>query len=204
MQIPAGSVNLTASVLAGTEDYDSERLVVDNIRGAQTATATFDNNFVSASLNAQAAPLDIGGLQVLPSAMLTYTASGFSEYTEIGAVDGETGTESNITVASRTAHTLDARAQLEIDRDLGPLDATFRFGIDSRFSKEDDITIRLADGTSSTFAAPGNDPSLGGFVGVRATLAQSDQLQLVGDMEYQFAKGDEQALAASLGVNFSF
>ncbi|MCF2873035.1 autotransporter domain-containing protein [Octadecabacter sp. G9-8] len=192
-----GQLDVTASLLAGVDSYDSERLVLDNIAGFEAATGQFDGSFVSAGVQVTAGSFTLGGVQVQPSALATYTATSFDAYTEEGT------TNANLDIDSRTAQTLTARGQLEATADLYGIDVAYRVGIDGRFSSEDDITLSLGD-ESQSFAAADSDTVLGGFLGARATFVQADQLRLTGDVEYGFAEGGDQFLAASLNVSFSF
>ncbi len=194
---PVGNVALTAGLLAGVESHDSDRDVLDNLVGAETATATFDSQFISASVAAELVAFTLGALELRPSAIAAYTVSSFDGYTEEGT------TNANLQFDSRTAQTLTTRAQLETVTALANVDLAYRFGVDGRFSNDDDIAITLAD-QSQDFAAGDSDTVLGGFLGAQARFAPADGLQLIGDVEYGFADGEEQTLSASLNVSFAF
>lgn len=194
---PFGNVALTAGLIAGVESHDSERDVLDNLAGEETATASFDSQFISATVTAEMGAFTLGALELRPSAMAAYTVSSIDGYTE------EDTTNANLRVDSRTAQTLTTRAQLETVTALANVDLAYRFGIDGRFSNEDDIAINLAD-QSQNFAAGDSETVLGGFLGGQARFAPADGLQLIGDVEYGFADGEEQTLGASLNVSFAF
>ncbi|PJI84984.1 hypothetical protein BC777_2978 [Yoonia maricola] len=193
-----GGIDLTASLLAGQDRHETERGLFDSTTGTfETATGSFDSNFVSAGLTVAGQAFDLGGLNVKPSGMASYTVNAIDGYTETGT------TQSNLTFDDRIAQTLSMRGQLETFTNLGPADISFRAGIDGRFSDEDDIGISIG-ADSASFAATNSTSFLGGFVGARTTFAQSDSLTLAGDVEYGFADGQESTVAASLNVSFSF
>lgn len=193
--LPAGRLNLTTSVLAGIESYGNERLVYDNLSGAETAEADIANTFVSASLGADGSLISYAGFDLRSAAIVNYTASFFDGYTETGTV------RSNLTVDDRTAQTLNTRAQLSLGYAIGMVDLRLRSGIDRRFSYEDEVHVSL-NGSDLSFHASDSENSLMGFVGASARLARHSAVDMSGDIEYRFGEGDETALAAS--VNFSF
>jgi outer membrane autotransporter protein len=197
LHYPTGGANFTFSMLAGFENYDNERLVFDNLNGAQTAKGEFDNHFVSASLSAQARTRMIGRFELRPSATATYTASFFDGYTEEGAGG------SNLTVEDRAAQTLNTRAQLALGYNTGGMDMEFRAGFDGQFSSEDEIRTTVK-GANLVFDASDRNDFVAGFIGARAKLAGSENLSLIGDVEYQFGQDDAQDFTASLNVSFSF
>lgn len=190
-------VHLTGSVLAGVGSYDSDRLVIDNLAGFETATARFDSQFVSASVNAATQAFMLGNVALTPSVTATYTAVNFDGYTEDGT------TSANLEVDDRSAQTLKGRAELTTRYLLGSVDTAFRGGIDARTSFEDDISATL-DGITADFDVSDSDNYLGGFVGTRAVFSQSAQFSVVGDLEYQFGENETDAVAAGLNVSFSF
>ncbi len=192
-----GRFDLTSSLMAGVNSYDSERLVFDNLLGEETATASFDSQFVSASVNAKAQAFMLGNVALVPSVTATYTATSFDAYTEDGT------TNANLEIGSRTAQALSGRAQLASRYLLGNVDTQFRGGIDARASSEDDITATL-DGTTVDFATADSDSFVGGFVGARAVFSQSEAFSVVGDVEVQFGERETRAVAAGLNVSFSF
>lgn len=194
---PLGNIALTAGPIAGVESHDSTRDVLDNLEGVETATATFDSQFISASVAAEMAAFTLGALELRPSAMTAYTVSSIDGYTEEGT------TNANLQFDSRTAQTLTTRAQLETVTALANVDLAYRFGVDGRFGNEDDIAITF-DGQSQDFAAGDSDAVLVGFLGAQARFAPADGLHLVGDVEYGFADGEEQTFGASLNVSFAF
>ncbi len=193
----SGTANLTGSLIAGVERYDNERQVIDNLAGEETATATIDNSFVSAAMEATGQPIMLGATALHPSAAVTYTASFFEGYTETGT------TNANLQVDDRTAQTLTGRWQLATHYVIGAVDTEFRGGIDGRLSFEDDITISLND-SSIDITPTDSDRFANGFMGIRATFAQSGNLRLMGDVEYQFGQNEEEAVAAGLNISFSF
>lgn len=192
-----GSIDLTSSLLAGIESHDSDRLVADNVAGFETATATIDSSFVSAGLQAKGGGFSLGGTQFVPSASANYTFASYEGYSETGT------TNANLDVGSRTAQSLNGRVQLETLSTMGALETAFRFGIDGRVTDAEDVTITLGDDTQS-FAETDSDTTFGGFLGARAVFAQTDAMQVSGDVEFGFGQEGENAVTGGLNVSFSF
>ncbi|MDX8348354.1 autotransporter domain-containing protein [Cognatiyoonia sp. IB215446] len=192
-----GAFDLTGSVLAGAETHESERLVIDALEGEETATASFDSRFVSASVNATARSFTLGDVAVIPSVQATYTAAEFDGYTEEGT------TNANLEVGSRNAQTLSGRAQLATYVAMGALQTELRAGIDARASFEDDISLTL-NGTTLDVEASDSDRLIGGFFGAQSQLFTTGGLNVTGDVEYQFGERETDALSAALTVSFSF
>ncbi|MEL6681881.1 MAG: autotransporter domain-containing protein [Pseudomonadota bacterium] len=192
-----GAFDLTSSLLLGVEQHQSDRTVVDNLAGIETAEADIDSRFLSAGLQVSGADFTLGTVALRPSISTTYTLANYDSYTETGT------TNANLEVDGRTTQTLSARAQLETVSTVGTLETAFRFGIDGRATQADDITLTL-DEVSQSFAETDSDRVFGGFVGARAVFSQTDTLQVTGDIEYGFAEGNEDTLAAGLNVSFAF
>ncbi|MFQ1699766.1 beta strand repeat-containing protein [Loktanella agnita] len=192
-----GAAQITASLLAGIERHDSDRVVINSIAGTEVANATIDGRFVSAGMQVTGGGgLTLGTLQMQPSVSAAYTVVSYDDYTETGT------TNANLAVDSRTASTLSARAQLETVARIGGLETGYRLGLNSRVSGGDDVTITL-DGVSQSFDVD-SDPVLGGFIGARAIYVQNDRLRLTGDVEYGIADGEEDTLSAALNVSVTF
>ncbi|MCP3672180.1 MAG: autotransporter domain-containing protein [Gammaproteobacteria bacterium] len=67
-----GSVNLTASLIGGYNNYDHKRYVFDNINGLETASSDFDGTFLSPSVTVSAAYPLRDGFELRPSLNLAY------------------------------------------------------------------------------------------------------------------------------------
>lgn len=198
----AGPLTFTVSLLAGYEDYDNRRFVLNGGTGAvETARADFGNFFISPSLDvAGAFPLG-GGFEVRPSASATYTASFFQGFAETGT------TAANLSVGARTVQTLRVRAGAAAAYvfeagDLGG-EVSLRGGMEGRLGDEGGIAASLA---GASFRAPAIDDGsvLGGYVGLNLRLASRSGLSLALDTEYRRAGGGERELAGSLILSVDF
>lgn len=196
-----GPAKLITGLLAGIESNDSERILVDNLNGRQTARGTIDSTFVSASMGIAGTgwALGGGGLTLQPSGLVNYTASFQNDYTERGAARG------NLSVDSRISQQLSARAQLALDYTVfSGVQAVLRTGVDARTSFEDDIDAIL-EGQPLTLGGDDiNENFIGGFVGLGAAFAPNDRFSVSGDVEYQFGQDDTETFAAGINVNYTF
>ncbi|WP_350197581.1 autotransporter outer membrane beta-barrel domain-containing protein [Roseibium album] len=196
-----GPATLITGLLAGFESNDSERILVDNLNGRQTARGTIDSTFVSASMGLAGTGWALGssGLTLQPSGLVNYTASFQNDYTEKGAARG------NLSVDSRTSQQLSARVQMALGYTVFTgLQAILRTGVDSRTSFEDDIDATL-EGQSLTLGGDDiNENFIGGFVGLGAAFAPTDRFSVSGDVEYQFGQDDTETFSAGINVNFTF
>lgn len=192
-----GAFDLTTSLLAGVEQHESDRIVADNLAGFETANATIDGSFVSAGAQVAGTAFTFGALSLRPSFSAAYTLASYDRYTEEGT------TNANLEVESRTTQSLNARAQLESVSQVDGIETAFRFGIKGRATDADDIAVTLND-VSQSFTETDTDAVLGGFVGARAVFSESDAMRVTGDVEYGFADGGEDTVAAGLQVSFRF
>ncbi len=196
-----GPATLITGLLAGFESNDSERILVDNLNGRQTARGTIDSTFVSASIGLAGTGWTLGssGLTLQPSGIVNYTASFQNDYTERGAARG------NLSVDSRTSQQLGARVQMALGYTVfSGLQAVLRTGVDSRTSFEDDIDATL-EGQSLTLGGDDiNENFIGGFVGLGAAFAPTDRFSVSGDVEYQFGQDSTETFSAGINVNFTF
>ncbi|MEM6710663.1 MAG: autotransporter outer membrane beta-barrel domain-containing protein [Pseudomonadota bacterium] len=193
----ATDLTLSANLILGYEDYDNDRLVADNLNGFETASADFSNVFISPSVSLEYQYEVAQGFYLRPSGSLTYTASFFDDYTETGT------TRANLTIDSRTVHTLNTRIQLAGALVRDAIDVEVRGGFDGRFTDEDDVDASLA-GNSFRFSGSDDESVLGGFIGLRAEMAANDQFSIIADGEYRAASGDEDAFSGSLQATFRF
>lgn len=201
-----GGLTLGTNLIAGYEDYDTERRVADNQNGFETATAEFNSVYVSPSVSLHYERQIGDRLFLRPSGALVYTASLFDGYTEHGT------TASNLKVGRRTAHTVNARAELAVAHVVGDAlaqalgeshDVEVRVGLEDRFSRQDDIDASLA-GNSFRFAPSDDTNVTGAYIGARARIDLDGGWFVVGDVEHRRASGNERSLTASFRTIYTF
>jgi outer membrane autotransporter protein len=175
--VKLGRVNLTTSLLAGVSDSDNERLVIDNLNGAEVAHADVSSRFISPSVRVDAAFKITDKVELRPSMSVNYSVAFMDNYQETGT------TSSNLTVADRTLQVFTTRAQLAA---AYPLDAAteleFRAGVSARNGSSDDVDARVA-GNAFSYSNAGDENAIGGFVGSRLRIAARDNLNLLVDLE---------------------
>ncbi len=192
-----GTLRLSGSLIGGYEDYESDRLVIDNLNGFETARSDFDNFFISPSV-ALAAGLPVAeGLELRPSGNATYTAAFYDSYTEEGT------TASNLSVDSRTVQVLNTRLQMAVALLPAGAEIELRGGLEGRFSDQDDVDGSLA-GANFSFATTEDDSVYGGYVGMNVQVFAADRLSVSGDVEYRSAGADEDQLRGALRATYRF
>ena len=194
-----GSVNLAVALMGGYEDHDSDRLVVDNLNGIETANSDFDSYFLSPSATLSAA-YDLGNrVEFRPSATFVYSVAWFDDYNESGT------TLSNLSIDDRTVQAIVGRLQLAIAATTSDenSEVELRGGFKARYTDDDDIDANLA-GTTFRYASASDDSVYGGYLGFNGRVAVQDRLDLMTDIEYGWANGDETHYNLILGLEFTF
>lgn len=192
-----GAVQLTASLLAGREEHDGKRAVLDNIEGMETARSNTDSYFISPSLTVGSAFVVRPGFELRPSATLSYTAARYDAYAERGT------TNANLSVRSRSLQTLASRLQLEAALQIEGGELTARMGAHSRHSDADDVKASLA-GSNFRYGAASDRRVSGGFIGAGADLDLNEQFKLTFDIEHGRMSGDEDYVSAQVSLKYSF
>lgn len=161
-EIRAGSYRISGSFAGGISNFSSDRQIANSTvaGGLETATADYDGYFISPSLTVGRAvgertEISLGG---------HYAALFLDSYSE-------TGSSSNLTVASRTAQVAAVRAQaahLVYQRltDSGRLSLQSWAGIDGIFNFGDDVEASVAAGAFSAFPAAFTESAAVGFAGI--------------------------------------
>ena len=72
-----------------------------------------------------------------------------------------------------------------------------------RFTDDNNIGANLA-GSNFIYNASGDDSVYGSFIGGNLSIAVQDRLDLIGDMEYGYASGDESEVTARLSLEYRF
>ena len=191
-----GKLRLSGSLIGGYEEYENDRLVIDNLNGEETARSDFDNLFISPSVTLGAGLPVAEGLELRPSGTATYTAAFFDSYSEEGT------TASNLSVDSRTVQVLNTRLQMAVAMLPEGAEIELRGGLEGRFSDQDDVDGSLAG--AFNFATTEDDSVYGGYVGMNVQVFTADGLSVSGDVEYRSAGGDEDQLSGALRATYRF
>ncbi len=193
-----GKVNLTASLSAGFEDHDNERTVIDNLAGTEIARSDFSSVFFSPSVTLSSGYTFKEHFELRPSATLTYNVAWYDDYTETGT------TRSNLTIDDRTAQSVNGRLQLAVAMALNDTsEFELRSGFTSRHTFDSDTNASLS-GANFNYSSAGDDSVYGGFVGGNLRFNATDKLDVLADVEYGEASGDEDEIAARLRFEYRF
>ena len=164
----------------------------------KVASADFDSFFLSPALTLSAS-YDVGNnIELRPSASMIYSVAWFDDYRESGT------TQSNLSIDDRSVQVLSGRLQLAAAQSFGEdVEFEVRVGGTSRHTDEDDIDANLA-GTNFRYAAASDDSVYGAYVGANLRVAIQERLNVVADVEYGRASGDEDQIGAHLGLEYRF
>jgi len=196
-QASFGVIKLDVALLAGYEQNDNHRWLVDNLNGIEVAQSEFDSYFLSPSATVSAEFMVMGNIALRPSATASYSVAWYNSYTEHGT------TLSNLSIDDRTAEAFIAKLQLGTAYIFSKgNEFEFRIGGRYRNTSDDDIDATLA-GTSFRYAAVGDDDNLEGYFGGNLRLAVKDWVSLTADMEYSI-NDMEDSISGFAGLEFTF
>ncbi len=194
-----GNWILNGSVMVGYGDHDNDRTVLDNLSGFETARSDYDSLSISPSLTLIRTYECKSGIELRPSAQLAYTYAYFDDYIETGT------TRSNLRVDSRDVNIVSGRLQLAgsypLPNERG--EVALRGGIKLRHYGNDSVHVNF-NGSQLSYTTTGDNNVLGGYFGANARYRVKDRLNLVGNVEYGQASGDEKSISGNLGLTFSF
>lgn len=195
-----GAWALDGALVAGYQRHDDKRLVVDNLKGDQTARAQYNSVYISPSV-ALIRTFDMGDDLVLrPSAEVNYTYGYYDRYRETGT------TSSNLTVDGHGADVVNGRLQLAsrqpFARKQGELE--FRGGMTYSYLGRDSADISLNNGAVVRYQGTGDTRSRGGYVGTNARYDVGTLVTLVADMEYGRASRDEKSITGYVGLEYRY
>lgn len=195
-----GAWSLGGALVAGYEQHDSERRVIDNLRGEQTALSDYDSYYLSPSVTLSRSFAAGGGWTLRPSAEVSYTLGYYPGYTETGT------TNSNLTVEAHTVDVIASRVQLAAQQDLanGRGAVELRAGATHTHYGHDAVDLRLGNGAAVRYEGAGSAYSYGGYGGANARYDLSERLTLVTDLEYGVASKEERSINASIGLELRF
>ena len=193
-----GGINLTTTLMAGYEDHENDRAVVDNLNGFETAQADFSSFFISPSLTLSSA-YNVGTqVELRPSVTFAYSGGWYDDYAESGT------TRSDLVIDDRNVHALTSQLQLAAAYSLAEeSELEIRAGAKARYTDNDDIDVNLA-GTDFQIPNASDDSVYGGYLGMNLRVAIKESINLVADVEHGRAGGGEEHIAAMLKLEWVF
>jgi hypothetical protein len=193
-QVKFGGLNLDASLIAGYEQNDNNRIVVDNINGFENAEADYDSFFISpsATLSTQ---YNISENFVSRSSLTgIYSLGWYDSYTESGT------TQSNLSIDDRLAHALIAKVKIEMAYLFSQTcEVSFHIGGRYRYTINNDVNASLS-GVSFQYATSGDDTYVEALFGLNGRYAATDTL----NTEYALSDGIETNISGNAGIEFIF
>ena len=199
-QYVSGDWSVNGALALGYVSADSERLVVDNLYGYETADSSYHSTYLSPSL-AVTRVFDMGaGISLRPSAQLNYTYGRVGGYSENGT------TRSNLSVGSHDASVLNTRLQVAARQEFADHQGEFEVRVGATHSSygKDKVKVNLQGGAATRYGITGTSSLTGGYVGVGGRLTLKNQLSLVGDVEYTQGSGDNHAAVGYLGLEYQY
>ena len=193
-----GKINLTTTLMAGYEDHNNDRAVVDNLNGFETAQADFGSFFVSPSFTLSSAYILNKNFELRPAATLAYSGGWYEDYAESGT------TRSDLVVDDRDTHSL--TGQLQLATAYTPYENSeleLRMGAKVRYTDDSDISLSLA-GTDFRVPNASDNSVYGCYIGMNLRIAFIDKINLIANLEQGIANGNESQTTAMLKIEGMF
>ena len=193
-----GKINLTTTLMAGYEDHNNDRAVVDNLNGFETAQADFGSFFVSPSFTLSSAYVLDKYFELRPAATLAYSGGWYEDYAESGT------TRSDLVVDDRDTHSL--TGQLQLATAYTPYENSeleLRIGAKVRYTDDSDISLSLA-GTDFRVPNASDNSVYGCYIGMNLRIAFIDKINLIANLEQGIANGNESQTTAMLKIEGMF
>lgn len=192
------------ALLGGYSSNDLRRNMANNLApgGLETATANYNGWFISPEI-AYGVKMPVGAnLTLTPTARVRYLAAGFGGYQESGST-------TNLTVASRTSHNFEERGEVTLTHTSDPL-PTQRMQISGtvgllalqRVGSTTVNTILL--GQNLPFATPGQNDVFGVYSGVGFDWRHRNGVTVFGAAEYTATTDSSRTATAKGGVKVAF
>lgn len=201
----AQDLNVGVDVQLGQMQFESARMLSNNnvASGVETASADFGSVYFAPSIKVSKEIIREEGFSIIPSLALGYTGIYVDGYTE-------TGSSANATIASRTIHQFQGRAQLATRFDwTADNDVEFIFmpytGIEGRLASGDvDQVTGSITGTTTTFN-PGGEKDVGAiFSGLNLNAKISETATFESRAEAKIDSQSQFAFTTSWGVKLKF
>lgn len=192
-----GELRLTASLVAGVERHSSQRTVLDNINGNESARGSTTSFYLSPSVSISRSYVVAPAWELRPSAVLGYSVGWYASYTESGT------TNANLTVGARTVQAITGRAQLEMARQTGLGEVSVRAGLQMRQTSQGAVQGTVG-GSDFRFSAAGSNNATGSYVGLGVRQVLRERLSLVADVEVGQLSGNEKHVGARVTLQYVF
>ncbi len=192
------------ALLGGHSNNDVRRNIANNLvaGGLETASAKYDGWFISPEFAYGVRMPVAANLTLTPTARVRYLAAEFDGYQE-------TGSTTNLNVASRTSHNFEERAEVTLTKTSDPL-PTQRMQISGTvgllaLQRVGDTTVNtVLLGQNLPFATPGKNDVFGGFAGVGFDWRHISGWTVFGAAEYTATTDSSQTVSGKGGVKVAF
>ena len=199
-----GRAFLDFSLLGGYSSNDVKRTIANNLvlGGYEYAAGKYNGWFISPEI-AYGLKQSLGyNLTLTPSARVRYLAAGFGGYQESGST-------TNLTVASRTSHNFEERGELKLTHTTNAtpteqlqLSGTAGLIALQRVGDSNVNTILL--GQSLAFATPGKGSIVGFYAGAGFDWRNATGVSVFGAAEFTAMSDQSQTITGRGGVKVSF
>lgn len=199
-----GRAFLDFSLLGGYSNNDVKRTIANNLvpGGYEYAAGKYNGWFVSPEI-AYGLKQSLGyNLTLTPSARVRYLAAGFGGYQE-------SGSSTNLTVASRTSHNVEERGELKLTHTTNAtpteqLQLSGSAGIIALQRVGDSNISTVLLGQSLAFATPGKDNIVGFYAGAGFDWRNASGVSVFGAAEFTAMSDQSQTITGRGGVKVSF
>lgn len=199
-----GRAFLDFSLLGGYSNNDVKRTIANNLvpGGYEYAAGKYNGWFISPEI-AYGLKQSLGyNLTLTPSARVRYLAAGFGGYEE-------SGSSTNLTVASRTSHNFEERGELKLTHTTNAtpteqlqLSGTAGLIALQRVGDSNVSTVLL--GQSLAFATPGKGSLVGFYAGAGFDWRNASGISVFGAAEFTAMSDQSQTITGRGGVKVSF
>ena len=201
----ADSFYVNYGLSGGMTETSATRRVLNNMvdGGVEMAHSRFASYFIAPEATIGIDGLEIGGFNVNPSLTLRYGFLHSEGYTETGLSDPNDA----LTVGARSAHVLDARAQVALPVDIASmpsLDLLLRAGLDGHFLIGDMNIDTTISGITQSTSLDTPTTTFGGFIGASLNYAFSESTYLSANTEIGLGSGGRFTARAEVSVQMEF
>lgn len=199
-----GRAFLDFSLLGGYSSNDVKRTIANNLvlGGYEYAAGKYNGWFISPEI-AYGLKQSLGyNLTLTPSARVRYLAAGFGGYQESGST-------TNLTVASRTSHNFEERGELKLTHTTNAtpteqLQVSGNAGLIALQRVGDSNVNTILLGQSLAFATPGKGSIVGFYAGAGFDWRNATGVSVFGAAEFTAMSDQSQTITGRGGVKVSF
>jgi len=198
-----GTIFVDFGLLAGATSNRTTRNINNNLlaTGLETATASFGGWFISPEVAAGKRYVLDSMWSLTPAVRFRYLASGFDSYTE-------TGSTSNLSVASRTLQNIEERGDLTLTRtetfaNADRLSTSIYAGLLGQQRVGDAGVNTILLGQALAFATPGKS-SIGGAYAGGGVEWRTRNVTIFGSAEYTAMTDSSNTVTGRAGIRVGF